>query len=84
LRGKDTEVYDSCASSKQRRDDESRSAQGRDRENGFAPGQTTTSSGPNVTQPAHSQSAVLVSGDSDLLDLADSAPIFSPADFPRD
>ena len=31
---------------------------------------------------AHSQNAVLVSGDSDLLDLAGSAPICSPADFP--
>jgi putative PIN family toxin of toxin-antitoxin system len=30
---------------------------------------------------AHGQSAVLVSGDSDLLDLAGGAPICSPADF---
>jgi putative PIN family toxin of toxin-antitoxin system len=30
---------------------------------------------------AHSQNAVLVSGDSHLLDLADQAPILSPADF---
>lgn len=30
---------------------------------------------------AHSQNAVLVSGDSDLLDLAAGAPICSPADF---
>lgn len=30
---------------------------------------------------AHSQNAVLVSGDSDLLDLAGEAPIHSPADF---
>jgi len=30
---------------------------------------------------AYSQNAVLVSGDSDLLDLADAAPICSPADF---
>jgi predicted nucleic acid-binding protein len=30
---------------------------------------------------AHSQNAVLVSGDSDLLDLTGGAPICSPADF---
>lgn len=30
---------------------------------------------------AHSQSAALVSGDSDLLELADRIPIFSPAEF---
>ena len=30
---------------------------------------------------AHSQNAVLVSGDSDLLDLAGGAPICAPADF---
>ncbi|HEX5763764.1 MAG TPA: putative toxin-antitoxin system toxin component, PIN family [Solirubrobacterales bacterium] len=30
---------------------------------------------------AHSQSAALVSGDSDLLDLADEIPVFSPAEF---
>jgi putative PIN family toxin of toxin-antitoxin system len=30
---------------------------------------------------AHSQSAVLVSGDSDLLDLTGGAPICAPADF---
>lgn len=33
---------------------------------------------------AHSRNAVLVSGDSDLLELAGSAPICSPADFPSD
>jgi putative PIN family toxin of toxin-antitoxin system len=32
---------------------------------------------------AHSQAAVLVSGDGHLLDLADRAPILSPADFLR-
>jgi putative PIN family toxin of toxin-antitoxin system len=31
---------------------------------------------------AHSQNAVLVSGDNHLLDLAGQAPILSPADFP--
>lgn len=30
---------------------------------------------------AHSQSAALVSGDSDLLELADRIPVFSPAEF---
>ena len=30
---------------------------------------------------AHSQSAALVSGDSDLLELADKIPVFSPAEF---
>lgn len=30
---------------------------------------------------AHSQSAALVSGDSDLLELAEEIPVFSPADF---
>jgi len=30
---------------------------------------------------AHSQGAALVSGDSDLLDLAEEIPVFSPADF---
>jgi putative PIN family toxin of toxin-antitoxin system len=30
---------------------------------------------------AHSQSAALVSGDSDLLELAKEIPVFSPADF---
>lgn len=30
---------------------------------------------------AHSQSAALVSGDSDLLKLADKIPVFSPAEF---
>lgn len=30
---------------------------------------------------AHSQSAALVSGDSDLLELADQIPVFSPAEF---
>jgi putative PIN family toxin of toxin-antitoxin system len=30
---------------------------------------------------AHRQNAALVSGDSDLLELADAIPVFSPADF---
>jgi uncharacterized protein len=30
---------------------------------------------------AHSQSAALVSGDNDLLELAEEIPVFSPADF---
>jgi uncharacterized protein len=30
---------------------------------------------------AHSQEAALVSGDSDLLDLADKIPVFAPAEF---
>lgn len=32
---------------------------------------------------AHSQSAALISGDSDLLELADRIPVYSPAEFLR-